>query len=69
MNLGSFTGVWVAMITPWDRGAGQLKREAIPRLVDRFDAAGVRGLFLLGTTGEGTLLPSQARMAFTEAVL
>ena len=69
MNLESFTGVWVAMITPWDRGAGQLKREAIPRLVDRFDAAGVRGLFLLGTTGEGTLLPSQARMAFTEAVL
>jgi dihydrodipicolinate synthase/N-acetylneuraminate lyase len=69
MNLKPFTGVWVAMITPWDRGAGQVKLEAIWGLVDRFAAAGVRGLFILGTTGEGTLLSPEARVAFADAVL
>ena len=69
MNLESFTGVWVAMITPWDRGASQVKLEAVPGLVDRFGAAGVRGLFILGTTGEGTLLSPKQRMALAEAVL
>ena len=61
-------GVWVAMVTPWHRRRGILE-EAIDALIERFVAAGVSGLFILGTTGEGTLLSPEERMAFAEAVV
>ena len=61
-------GVWVAMVTPRDRRGGILK-EALDPLIERFAAAGVDGLFILGTTGEGTLLSPEERMSFAEAVL
>ena len=64
-----FSGVWVALVTPWDRTAGRLKEDAVPKLVERFAQAGVQGLFILGTTGEGTLLPPEERMAFAKTVL
>jgi len=64
-----FHGVWVAMVTPWDEKMGKLKSRAIPGLVGRFSQAGVRGLFILGTTGEGTLIAPEARMALAEEVL
>ncbi|MBC7099733.1 dihydrodipicolinate synthase family protein [Candidatus Bipolaricaulota bacterium] len=68
-NREGFSGVWVALVTPWDREANRIKDEAIPLLVERFARAGVRGLFVLGTTGEGTLLSTEARMAFAETIL
>lgn len=61
-------GVWVAMVTPYDRRGGILE-EALDPLIERFAAAGVDGLFILGTTGEGTLLSPKERMSFAEAVL
>lgn len=60
-------GVWVAMVTPWDRHRGILE-ESIEPLIERFVSAGVNGLFILGTTGEGTLFSPDERMAFAEAV-
>ena len=69
MTQEQFHGVWVALVTPWDRTAGRLKGETVPKLVERFAQARVQGLFILGTTGEGTLLSQEERMAFAEAVL
>jgi 4-hydroxy-tetrahydrodipicolinate synthase len=57
------------MVTPWDEAQGAPRRDALARLADRFAQAGVNGLFILGTTGEGTLLSPEERRRFTEAVL
>ncbi len=64
-----FRGVWVAMVTPWDFERRAPDREVLRGLVKRFVAAGVTGLYVLGTTGEGTLLSTDERRAFAEAVL
>jgi 4-hydroxy-tetrahydrodipicolinate synthase len=53
-------GVVVPMVTPLlDDGA--LDAEGTERLVEHLLAGGVSGLFLLGTTGEGTNLPPTVR--------
>ncbi|HDI11305.1 MAG TPA: dihydrodipicolinate synthase family protein [Candidatus Acetothermia bacterium] len=62
-------GVWVAMVTPWDPGASRPRGYALEALVERFVAAGVHGLYVLGTTGEGTLLSLEEREGFLEDVL
>ncbi|MBC7093151.1 dihydrodipicolinate synthase family protein [Candidatus Bipolaricaulota bacterium] len=62
-------GVWVAMVTPWDEVQAAPRRDALARLVDRFAQAGVDGLFILGTTGEGTLLSPEERKVFAEATM
>jgi len=45
------------------------KRAVLQLLIERFAAAGVAGLYILGTTGEGTLLSERDRQAFAETVL
>lgn len=62
-------GVWVAMVTPWDETSGSPRVETISRLVEWFSSAGIAGLFILGTTGEGTLLSPENRMRFAECVV
>lgn len=62
-------GVWVAMVTPWDEAQEVPRWDALAGLVNRFMRAGINGLFILGTTGEGTLLTPEERKQFTEAVL
>lgn len=62
-------GVWVAMVTPWDGARAAPCRDALTRLVDRFARVGVDGLFILGTTGEGSLLSPEERKVFAIAVL
>lgn len=62
-------GVWVAMVTPWDVRNGSPNVAALRGLIDRFINAGVTGLYVLGTTGEGTLLTSDERKVFAEAVM
>ncbi|AGW94399.1 4-hydroxy-tetrahydrodipicolinate synthase [Cupriavidus sp. DF5525] len=60
-------GIWVPMVTPMRAGA--LDLPAAARLAERYAEAGVNGLVILGTTGEGSLLASHERQAFTAAVL
>ncbi|RDK05477.1 4-hydroxy-tetrahydrodipicolinate synthase family protein [Cupriavidus lacunae] len=60
-------GIWVPMITPMRAGA--LDLPAAARLAERYVEAGVNGLVILGTTGEGSLLTSRERQVFTAAVL
>ncbi|HXP73859.1 MAG TPA: dihydrodipicolinate synthase family protein [Stellaceae bacterium] len=64
----SLRGVWPAALTPFD------DRSAVdvPRLVRHCRAllkAGCRGISLFGTTGEGTALSADERMAALEAVI
>ncbi len=71
MNLSGqqLHGVWVALVTPWDEGRAAPRRDVLAGLIDRFVQTGVDGLFILGTTGEGSLLSPGERKVFAEAAL
>jgi len=69
MKLEEFGGVWVAMVTPWDAEKRSPDQAALRQLSNRFILAGVTGLYILGTTGEGTLLTKDDRKVFAEAVM
>src|SRR5579872_3373816 len=61
-------GVWPAALTPFDHRLAV----DVPRLVRHCRAllqAGCRGISLFGTTGEGTALSAEERMAGLEAVI
>ena len=69
MKFEEMQGVWVAMVTPWDTKKGSPNIGALQRLIDRFINSGVAGLYILGTTGEGTLLTKGERKVFAEAIV
>ena len=69
MKTASFNGVWVAMVSPWDAERHAPRRDVLERFVTRLADAGVAGLYVLGTTGEGTLLSPPEREKFAETVL
>lgn len=60
-------GVVVPMVTPVTT-AGELDEAAVDRLVDSLLDAGVEGVFVLGTTGEGTSVPRVFRRRLVERV-
>lgn len=60
-------GVSPAMATPLVPGSYQVNVAVVPQVVDFLLAAGVSGLFVGGTTGEGILLDDEQRMALHEA--
>ena len=60
MTAEPLQGVVVPMVTPL-LDSGVLDVNGMERLVDYLLAGGVSGLFLLGTTGEGTNLPPAVR--------
>jgi len=64
----SLRGVWPAALTPFDERLAV----DVPRLVRHCNvllAAGCRGISLFGTTGEGTALSADERMAALDAVI
>ena len=61
------TGIVPPMITPL-LDCDTLDREGTVRLVEHLLSAGVHGLFLLGTTGEGPSLSYKVRYEFVELV-
>jgi 4-hydroxy-tetrahydrodipicolinate synthase len=61
-------GVWCAALTPFD-GAGLPDFARLARHVRRILAAGVDGIALFGTTGEGQSLSLQERRAGLDALL
>jgi dihydrodipicolinate synthase/N-acetylneuraminate lyase len=66
MNTGSkHGGVVVPMITPVTED-GRLDEPAMDRLVDFLVAGGVHGIFVMGTTGEGTAIPRAYRRRLVE---
>ncbi len=62
-------GVTPAMATPLTGDGFQVNRAVIPQLVNFLISAGVRGLFIGGTTGEGILLSATQRRLLHEEVL
>jgi N-acetylneuraminate lyase len=61
-------GILPAAITPLD-DAGQFVAKTFERLLDRLYGAGVDGVYVCGTTGEGTLLSRQQRQAIVETAV
>jgi dihydrodipicolinate synthase/N-acetylneuraminate lyase len=59
------SGVVVPMITPVMED-GRLDEPAVDRLVDSLLAGGVDGIFVMGTTGEGTAIPRAHRRRLVE---
>ena len=64
-----FSGVWVALVSPYNARGKSDDITAIRKLVNHVAQAGVRGVFILGTTGEGTLLSLKERKQSLENVL
>lgn len=62
-------GVSPAMATPLVPGTYDVDVVAVPALVNFLIAAGVKGLFIGGTTGEGTQLDPDQRLALHEAAV
>lgn len=62
-------GVTPAMATPLLPGSHTVNTAVVPQLVDFLIAAGVKGLFIGGTTGEGTQLDPDQRLALHEAAV
>lgn len=60
-------GLWLPMITPLRDD--QLDLDAAQRLAAHYADAGIDGLIVLGTTGEGGLLTDAERFMMTAAVL
>ena len=60
-----YEGAVVPMVTPFT-AQGALDTAALDRLVDALLAGGVRGIFVLGTTGEGAQVPREPRRRLVE---
>jgi dihydrodipicolinate synthase/N-acetylneuraminate lyase len=60
-----FSGIIPPMVTPL-RGIDELDAAGLERLIERLISGGVRGLFILGTTGEGPSLSHRLRRELIE---
>ncbi|WP_019450849.1 4-hydroxy-tetrahydrodipicolinate synthase [Cupriavidus sp. BIS7] len=60
-------GLWLPMVTPLRND--QIDIDGVQRLASHYAAAGVDGLIVLGTTGEGGLLADAERFMITAATL
>lgn len=65
---GKHSGVVVPMVTPITSD-GKLDEGALDRLVDSLLAGGVQGIFIMGTTGEGTSIPRDYRLRLAQQVV
>ncbi|KYQ95672.1 4-hydroxy-tetrahydrodipicolinate synthase [Serratia plymuthica] len=65
--MASFSGIWVALVTPFNNNAVDLP--AVKRLAQYLLASGVSGLVVCGTTGEAAALSNEEQLAVLDAVL
>ncbi len=63
-----FTGIWPAMITPFDAD-GQLDLKALEKLIARLIERGASGLYVGGSTGEGPLMSPDERRQLAESTV
>lgn len=67
-NGSKYRGAVVPLVTPFT-ASGTLDEPALECLVDQQVAGGVRGVFVLGTTGEGAHIPKEDRPRLVELVV
>jgi N-acetylneuraminate lyase len=67
-NVNTLKGILPATITPFD-DKGRFASAVFERLLDRLYAAGVHGVYVCGTTGEGMLQSARQREAIVEAAV
>jgi dihydrodipicolinate synthase/N-acetylneuraminate lyase len=60
------SGTLAAAVTPLRDGGDRLDEDAFEPLLDFYGAAGLQGVLMLGTTGEGILLTSDERRSVAE---
>jgi dihydrodipicolinate synthase/N-acetylneuraminate lyase len=60
------SGTLAAAVTPMRDGGERLDEDGLAALVDFYDASGLDGLLVLGTTGEGILLADDERVRVAE---
>lgn len=65
--MASFSGIWVALVTPFNNNAIDLP--AVKRLAQYLIASGVSGLVVCGTTGEAAALSKEEQLAVLDTVL
>ncbi|MBJ2091611.1 4-hydroxy-tetrahydrodipicolinate synthase [Serratia ureilytica] len=65
--MASFSGIWVAMVTPFNQDAVDLP--AVKRLARHLLDAGIDGLVVCGSTGEAAALSKEEQLAVLDAVL
>jgi 4-hydroxy-tetrahydrodipicolinate synthase len=63
------TGVVTALVTPMENDKGDPKEDILRKLVDFQIDAGVHGLFILGTAGEGPKLDLARRKSIAEIIV
>jgi dihydrodipicolinate synthase/N-acetylneuraminate lyase len=63
------SGTLAAAVTPLRDGGGHLDEDAFGPLVEFYEANGIDGVLILGTTGEGILLSSAERRRAAEVVV
>src|SRR5579871_4935614 len=68
LNFDKLRGLLTAILTPFDQ-KGDLALQHMPALLDFQRRAGVDGVVVCGTNGEGTSLSVAERMRTLEAVL
>src|SRR5437879_2097190 len=66
MNVERVSGTLAAAVTPLRDDGRRLDEDAVTPLLEFYAAAGLDGLLVLGTTGEGILLSSEERRRATE---
>lgn len=67
MKPNTIAGILPALVTPLNSD-GSVNLGALEKLLDRVYSAGVDGVYVCGSTGEGMLLPETHRRIVTEAV-
>src|SRR5690606_16972469 len=65
---GGSGGILPAAVTPLD-AEGRFRRDVFERLLGRLYAAGVDGVYVCGTTGEGMLQPAAQRREVAAAAV
>jgi N-acetylneuraminate lyase len=68
MSTSTLQGIYPALITPFD-DKGCFRPSVCEQLLDRLYRAGVDGVYICGTTGEGMLQPVAQRRQVAETVL
>jgi dihydrodipicolinate synthase/N-acetylneuraminate lyase len=66
---GPLSGVVAATVTPLRDSGRRIDEAAVSRLVDFYARAGISGVFVAGSTGEGLLLSTRERIALAESFL